>query len=207
MRPTQMPAEMLSEVVHPIHIDDAEVEKAIERAVASACFELDMIFPDAPPETKGISSEFQGLLREHVRAMLTGKPAANKSTRTHLPVLLASDNVFGEHFDLPAEQGAGYLAFNPVTREVLSAYSGKFVKAARLPDVEFGAARQLQAPLYFSFGGRDVDALFSFHDGATRAALVAMNEMGESPSTYPVRIIAAVYEGERDCFVEVPNAA
>jgi hypothetical protein len=206
--------------LYAMHVDDKEVEQVIDDAVHALCRELDSLFPGAAPDGgKGVGSNFQGLMVEHVKAMLTGKNQARRSHHTHLPVLLADDNAFGQPFSLPEVQGAGYVVVSPSNNMVLSAYSNRFVPAYRgregegifnhmvpLFDLDKGGVLTKDAPvgaydgkeLHFQF---EADILFSTHEAATQAALKALRDDEESPSTLPLKIVAASYVCEKDCFV------
>jgi hypothetical protein len=203
-----------------LHIDDPEVEQVVDEAVSLLCRELDSLFPGAAPDGgRGISSNFQGLMVEHVKAMLTGKNQARRSHHTHLPVLLADDNVFGQPFELPKVQGAGYVVVSPKSNEVLNGYNDRFVRAyrgregtghfARMvpvfnPDVggllqEDADTREYEGvELHFQY---EPDILFTTHEGAVKSALKALQTDGESLSSMPLKIVAAVYSGEKNCYV------
>lgn len=73
-------------------VEDKSVEDAVDRAVSAACSELDELFPEGKgKEFKGIGSNFQGLLAEHIKAMLTGLESADRSWKTQLNALLATE--------------------------------------------------------------------------------------------------------------------
>lgn len=205
---------------YAMHVDDPEVGQVIEDAVHSLCRELDSLFPGAAPDGgKGVGSNFQGLMVEHVKAMLTGKNQARRSHYTHLPVLLADDNAFGQPFSLPNVQGAGYVVVSATDNTVLSAYSNRFVPAFRgrvgegmfrqmvpLFDIDKGGILPDDAPvsaydgkeLHFQF---EADILFSTYEAATQAALKALRDEEESPASRPLKIVAASYVCEKNCFV------
>lgn len=61
-----------------LHLDSPKTEDAVERAAQAACEVLDEFLATAHPERDGISSNFQGLLREHLKAMLCGASAARQ---------------------------------------------------------------------------------------------------------------------------------
>lgn len=168
--------------VYARHVDDADVMAVVENAVSNLCENLDVLFPDAPPEGgRGISSNFQGLLVDHIKAMLAGRSDAGRSHSTHLPKLLATYDVFGKPFVLPKTPGAGYLIYHLESLKVLSAYSGAFMQASQRGEL-------------LSFGGQDADVLFSDYEGATEAGLKALRDIGESPQTFRLLIVAAHYE-------------
>lgn len=208
--------------LYPIHVDDTKVDSIVDNAVSLACRELDQLFPGVAPDGgKGISSNFQGLLVEHIKAMLTGQNQARRSHHTHLPALLADDNVFGASFSLPAVQGAGYVVLSPTTSRALSAYSGKFypVFGGRVPLYQnetrlvplFGEGFEGKVtpdahvsaysgrPMFFK--NEDADILYSTHEGAVTAALAALEDEESSPAAQPLKVVAAVYDGARNCFI------
>jgi transcriptional regulator with XRE-family HTH domain len=81
--------------LHARHRDSEPVCEAIEEAVKAACESLDAFFSVKYPERDGITSNFQGLLRDHVTAMLCGEHGVRQRYATHLPRLLYSDDSVG----------------------------------------------------------------------------------------------------------------
>lgn len=77
----------------PRHLASKETDQAIEDAVRAACALLDSWLQVKHPERDGISSNFQGQLREHVAAMLCGKPGSTQSVQ--LKRLVYSDDFVG----------------------------------------------------------------------------------------------------------------
>ena len=92
--PGTMPSEA-DAALHEHHLDHADVEQAIEDAVRAACESLDAFFDVRHPEVDGIGSNFQGLLKEHVAAMLCGAHGAKQRYATFLPRLVYSDAFVG----------------------------------------------------------------------------------------------------------------
>ena len=199
--------------IYPAHVDDPEVDSVVEEAVHRTCRELDVLFPGATPDGgKGVSSNFQGLLVSHIKAMLAGKPHARISHRVDLPVLLADDTAFGREFSLPDVQGAGYVVLCPSNSTVLDAYSGRFIDACSInSDDPRGVARTaLFSDVYgrvkssdsvskyagekILFVNSEPDILFSSFDYAQAAALKAYAKEGLSPVEAPVVIASAVYD-------------
>jgi transcriptional regulator with XRE-family HTH domain len=78
---------------HARHLDSEDTDEAIEAAANAACRVLDEWLAVKRPERDGISSNFQGQLREHVSAMLCGKPGAMHSMA--LKRLVYSDDFVG----------------------------------------------------------------------------------------------------------------
>lgn len=159
--------------LYPIHVDSPEVKTTVHAAVTAACSALDDLFDANHPEVRGISSEFAGVLEAHIHAMLTGVACARLAYAVPLPTLLASDDVFGKPFSLPAEQGCGYMVIDDTDGRMLSAYSHRFI-----------AVRP----------HNDVDLLFCTYDGAVHATLEAMRQEGFAPAERRIRIIAGVWD-------------
>lgn len=214
--------------LYPMHVEDDQVRAVVDEAVRLACRELDSLFPGVAPDGgKGISSNFQGLLVEHVNAMLTGQNQARRSHHTHLPTLLANDQAFGAQFRLPAVQGAGYVVLSPSTGRALSAYSGRFMPVFRGREASYnGGVRMLRmfgdgfegeltrhSPLSayagseLHFQNDEPDILYCEHEGAVRAALAAQQNEDSSPADDPLKVVAAVYDGSKNCFVILAHEA
>lgn len=87
--------------MYALMVDDPQVDEVIERAVSAACEVLDELFPGAPKESRGISSNFQGVLLDHIRAMLTGIEARHCNHRTYLNALLGRWDSFGSISPIP----------------------------------------------------------------------------------------------------------
>ena len=71
---------------NPPAIDSKKVDDAVEQAASEACDVLDKVFPGW--DNGGITSNFQGHLANHIRAMLLGKDHAHLTTSLPLPVLV-----------------------------------------------------------------------------------------------------------------------
>lgn len=83
--------------LYPVSVDTASVKDIVERAAAAAVRELDALFPQAPPESAGISSNFQGFLAEQLSAMLMGHHTPpRRSTRAVLTPLFGDFYTFGK---------------------------------------------------------------------------------------------------------------
>ena len=179
--------------LYPIHVDSAPVQRAVEAAVRAACDELDVLFPGAKPEVNGVSSNFAGLLEAHIKALLTGKSGYTPSHLVSLPVLLATDHVFGKAYSLPDEQGCGYMVVDDTEHRVLSAYSGRFLHALqKTGDSDRVATKR----------GQDVDVLFATHEAAVLGALAALEEEGAAPVDRKIRIVTGVWVDENEQYVE-----
>lgn len=81
--------------LHALHVESEAVDRAIENAVKAACESLDDFLGVSYPERDGITSNFQGLLKSHVSAMLCGRHGAKQRYATHLPGLVYSDDSVG----------------------------------------------------------------------------------------------------------------
>ena len=118
--------------IHPLHLDSPEVTDIIESAVSNLCDELGQLFPDAKPDLDGISSNFQGLLVDHVKAMLTGEMHHRVSHHVALKPLVYSERILGREYSLKA--GAdGYLVRLLGTDKVLE--DGRFRPARKVSDM------------------------------------------------------------------------
>ncbi|KWA84110.1 hypothetical protein WL29_22355 [Burkholderia ubonensis] len=127
--------------LHPLHIENEVVQEAIEEAAQLACRRLDELFPGARKESEGISSNFQGLLVQHLSAMLRGQPHYRLSYSAELKQLVYSDVDLGNEYSL--KDGAqGYLVRLLDTQKVLE--DRKFRLAHRVRDMytswEYAAA-------------------------------------------------------------------
>lgn len=155
--------------VHHLHIDNPAVQEAIDDAVREACHRLDELFPGVSKEAEGIGSNFQGLLVQHVTAMLCGRQSANIGHLVQLPNLVYSDDVLGREYVL--EEGAdGYLVRLTGTDKVLE--NGRF----RLV--------------------RSVNDLYSTWDAAAAAVRAYVEANGHLPG--PVRITSGWWAREED---------
>jgi hypothetical protein len=93
---------------------------------------LDKLFPDALPETHGINSNFRGLLADHLRAMLCGKPFKNVAHRVALNPLLYDNDCLGRAYSL-SDDATGYLVRVNGTKLVLD--EGRFKSAQYAQDM------------------------------------------------------------------------
>ena len=193
-RPTSAPARPS---LYARHVNDADVDKVVEDAVRLACRELDSLFPGVAPDGgRGVSSNFQGLLVEHVKAMLTGKNHAQRSHHTELPALLADDRVFGASFALPEVRGAGYMVIDPASAQVVSAYDMRY-SPSKVGSVDMRVVSAYSGRL-ISILGEDVDALFSSHEAATKAGLEALRKAELTPAECPLQIVVGVFDETKE---------
>lgn len=125
--------------LHPLSLQSAPVDDALERAAAAAVAVLDELFEGEPPETAGINSNFQGLLKDHLAAMLTGAPAA-RCGRVALNRLVYTEAEVGGPQTAPSSQNlAGWVVrldgADTVLREL------RFVPLAHFPNSEAFVSR------------------------------------------------------------------
>lgn len=155
--------------MYPRLVDDEDVDEVIEDATRAACDVLQQLFPDKGPELHGISSNFQGTLKEHLQAMLAGRPAATWSHRRHLNALLGDGRSLGSIRSAATQEG----------------YS-----LTRLP------TRHGDEPVYFdSDSARFVPlervsagSLFTSPEAAVREAFAWMQAHDVSPRQAPLRL-------------------
>jgi len=125
-----LPADELP--LHSLHLDNPVVQEAIEDAARDACQRLDELFPGNKPELDGLSSNFQGLLVQHLSAMLCGRQAANIGHLVTLKSLVYSDSLLGRQYSL-AEGADGYLVRLNDTDKVLD--ENRFRRARACQDM------------------------------------------------------------------------
>lgn len=82
---------------------DKDVVNAIEKAASEACQVLDSIFPGF--DKNGITSEFQGHLKEILTEMLKGQAPVIRGCSTSLPTLIVDETFFGN----PNQKGNAFL--------------------------------------------------------------------------------------------------
>jgi biotin operon repressor len=82
---------------------DTDVEDAVEQAAAEACQVLDAIFPGY--DAGGITSNFQGLLKDILSDMVKGRAPVVRGHSTALPTLVADGTFFGA----PNQAGDAFL--------------------------------------------------------------------------------------------------
>lgn len=155
--------------LHPLDLDSEEVASVLRAAVTAACTELDTLFPGAKPEVSGISSNFAGLLEEHLRAMLEGNPHANRTSV--LPVLGYSEMTFRPRrlssLQLP-RQADGWLVHakdHNLFLEPSNGYQGVDNAYRRLGSVT---------------------DLYASRDAAVHCALQAIKDLGHPPAALEI---------------------
>ena len=124
--------------LYPRLVTDPEIEAVIEQATQAAVEVLDTLFPKKGPEKFGISSNFQGGLKEHITAMLTGKDAARRSTTLMLTPLFADYWSLGRlpFMDRKPNQGYGLVQPAKRTKEAATYFDadrGAFVPLEQVP--------------------------------------------------------------------------
>ena len=96
-----------SAAYHPYHVSNPALQQALEDASRAACKVLDAFFEVKNPEKNGISSNFQGQLKEHLEAMVCGEPAALTATR--LTQLVYSDRSIGGPLQCDDDRCRGWV--------------------------------------------------------------------------------------------------
>lgn len=81
--------------LHALHARDEVVQEAVEAAASAACKELDRLLGTKTPEKDGISSNFQGLLAQHLERMLCGSAGVAAQRAPALKRLVYSDAEVG----------------------------------------------------------------------------------------------------------------
>lgn len=151
-------------------VDDADVDVAVEEAVSAACERLDELFREhGAPEVRGISSNFQGLLGDHIRAMLCGFEHANKTHSTPLNPLLARWDSFGRHVYTKADK-QGITLMRPAQR-------------VSEQDLFFGDRGMV--PLSILEPGE----LYTSSEAAVKGYLAYLQRREESPQEHPTRLV------------------
>ena len=165
--------------MYPRLVDDADIESAVEEAARAACEALDKLFPAGTrPESQGISSNFQGTVKEHLLAMLTGKPGAAWNATRQLPSLFGDWRALGR---LPRSAGA---------------HEGYGV--VQLP------SRHGDEALYYDSDHRrfvplkslDASTLFTSADGALKAAFAWMAQNTLSPRACSLKLCLLSFEAD-----------
>jgi transcriptional regulator with XRE-family HTH domain len=148
--------------LYEMHLDDETVDGAVEEAIKLACEHLDeTLFPDARAEVDGLSSNFQVLLKEHMRALLRGETAYRPPYLMPLKPLVYSDEMLGREYSL--KPGAdGYLVRLEGTQRVLD--GGRFRLARKAGD------------------------MYTSWDAAAKAVKDFVSQQGHLPG--PVRIVS-----------------
>lgn len=162
--------------LYPVDVDEPHVKDAITRAAKAAVETLDELFEGKKPESAGISSNFHGLLEEHLRAMLLGREAAYRTHRTHLNALFADHKVFGEVRQ--AQRDEGYCLAKQATtlgQETLYFDSdrNRFVELFRV----------------------EVGSLYTSVDAAIKAGLAWLKSEELSPREHPLRLCILGWDG------------
>lgn len=158
-------------------VDDADVDVAVEEAVSAACERLGDLFREhGAPEVRGISSNFQGLLADHIRAMLCGFEHANKRYATPLIPLLARWDSFGRHVYSKADK-QGVTLMRP---------------AQKVGDEDLFFGERGMVPLSILEPGE----LYTSSEAAVKGYLAYLDRRGESPQEHPARLVVLDFTNE-----------
>lgn len=169
--------------LYPRCVEDEDVSEVIDRAAKAACEVLDELFPGEPPETRGISSNFIGGLREHIEAMLTGRQASRRT------ISLALKPLLGDYWSLGrirgAEKNEGYCVVQPAMRlgrEDLYFHSDRrgFVELKRITaDTLYTSQEAAQKDVFEWMRKNDVNP----RENPLRLCLLAWDPNTEGPLT------------------------
>lgn len=121
--------------LYPRSVDEPEIALAVAEAAKAAVERLDELFAGKPPESQGISSQFQGLLEQHLRAMLLGRPFHHSSHRIPLNPLFGDSDSYGKCDEPDRTQGIALLKVKKTLGEpdmVLDPDRGRFVPEEKL---------------------------------------------------------------------------
>ena len=166
--------------LYPRLVDEEEIDDAVERATSAACEVLDELMATMSkrlPELNGISSNFQGLLADHIRAMLTGAENASKGHRTHLTPLFYS----GRFRRIAPLQGP------------LQGYSMVRTAAKAGDPALYFVDDRGWVPLE-ALGAGD---LYTSAEAALTAVLKAMRNQGDSPREMPMKLTILDFSTDR----------
>lgn len=150
-------------------VDEPDIRAAIEAAADLATKRLDELFPSTPPERGGISSNFQGLLVEHLTAMLTGREASRQSYARSLTPLFGDWRTFGRPPVAGAQEGFTLLAVPARLDGEQTFYDDD--KKSFVPLAEL-----------------NVGALFTSGEVAVKAGFEWLRSEGLSPREKPLRL-------------------
>lgn len=152
-------------------VDEHEVRQKIEEAVDAACAVLDDMMRAVgtrAPDVNGISSNFQGLLTAHIRAMLTGKEHAGKEYATPLPTLMGTWQTYG-------------LA--PMAKTCQGFVLRRHAQRNMREDLFFNGNRG-----WVPFSKLDIGELYTSAEMAISATLEKMFADAESPAEFPMSL-------------------
>lgn len=159
--------------LYPTMVDAPEVVDAIEAAASAACAALSGLFPKGHRvETQGISSNFQGLLVEHLTAMLSGTEAADRSWRTELNALFATARSFGRLSEGGVPRNVGYTVVK---------MAGQFEQSDLFLDPDHG---------YCELNRLQPGGLYTSEDACVRGVIERMARREEVPREENVRLCA-----------------
>lgn len=131
--------------LHPLYQDAPLVQETLERAAAAATQILDELFAGANVESAGINSNFQGLLKDHLEAMLVGKRYHRGPFDAGLNRLVYTEAAIGGPAYCSAD-AAGWVLRLEGTDEVLRGPSFRHI--SRFPSGEAFISREA-AVTYF----------------------------------------------------------
>jgi antitoxin component of RelBE/YafQ-DinJ toxin-antitoxin module len=163
--------------LYPRLVDEQQIDEAIEEATSAACQVLDRLFPAKGKEVRGISSNFQGTLKEHIEAMLTGKEASSRSYARHINTLFGDYRALGRlRRSAEAQEGYGIIQLPTKPFE-----EPTFFHSDKNRLVELNAV--------------GADTLFTSEDAALKAAYAWMAKEELSPRDLPLRLCLLSWAG------------
>lgn len=171
-------AEWTSQV--PLYANDVReqsIQEAVEEAAAEACRRLDDLFPGAPKERGGIGSQFQGVLVEHLAAMLTGREYSQQSYARAMPALFGDWRTFGRVTDVGGQEGVTLLKVPERLDGEQLFYDGDKGRFVPLASVSVGA-------------------LFTSSEAAVTAGYAWLRAEGLSPRECQLRLCVLSYGAE-----------
>lgn len=164
----------------PMHIEDEEIQDAIQQAARAACEVLDETFPGHDGNKPGITSNFQGLLVEILVQMLAGNDPVSRGSATRLPRLVFTDRSFG---DCRQRSEDGYVVLKP------KAAAPRYFSPMNPPDPEPELVLNDMGTRFIPIDTPDAIDPFTSFEAAVKAAMDYMKREGEIDFMPEVRAV------------------